>query len=68
MAEIPKAPVVRIVKDAGAERISEEAGVALVDAVEAYTNRLAEACIDLAQHADRKTIQPADVEVALKHF
>ena len=68
MTEIPKAPVTRIVKSAGAERISKEAEEKIVEAVEAYTNKLAEAVIDLAKHADRKTVQPEDVELAIKHF
>ncbi len=68
MTEIPKAPVTRIVKNAGAERISKEAEQKIVEAVEQYTNKLALAVIDLAKHADRKTIQVEDVELTLKHF
>lgn len=68
MTEIPKAPITRIVKNAGAERISKDAEEKFVEAVEAYTAKLAEAAIDLAKHADRKTVQPDDVELALKHF
>lgn len=68
MTEIPKAPVTRITKAAGAERISKNAEEKLVEAVEAYAKKLATAAIDLANHADRKTIQPEDVELALKHF
>ncbi len=68
MTEIPKAPITRIVKNAGAERISKDAEEKFVEAVEAYTAKLAEAAIDLAKHADCKTIQPDDVELALKHF
>jgi len=68
MSEIPKAPVTRIVKKAGAERISKDAEEKFVEAVEAYTEKLAAAAIDLAKHADRKTVQADDVELALKHF
>ncbi|MEE1116823.1 histone family protein [Methanosphaera sp.] len=68
MTEIPKAPVTRIVKSAGAERISKDAEEKIVEAVEAYTASLATAVIDVAKHAGRKTIQPDDVEVVLKHF
>lgn len=68
MSEIPKAPVTRIAKAAGAERISKDAEEKLVEAVEAYAKKLALAAIDLAKHADRKTVQPEDVELALKHF
>ncbi len=68
MTEIPKAPITRIVKKAGAERISKDAEEKMVEAVEAYTEKLSEAAIDLAKHADRKTIQPEDIELAVKHF
>ena len=68
MSEIPKAPITRIIKNAGAERISKEAEELLVEAVEDYTQKLGLCVIDMAKHADRKTIQPSDVEVALKHF
>ncbi len=68
MTEIPKAPITRIAKNAGAERISKDAEEELVNAVEDYAEKLSLAVIDLAKHADRKTIQPEDVELALKHF
>ncbi len=68
MTEIPKAPVVRLAKSIGAERISEEAAIALTEGVEEYAKKLAEVTKDLADHADRKTLQAVDVELALKHF
>ena len=68
MSEIPKAPITRLVKSAGAERISKEAEEKIVEAVEAYTIKLAKAVIDSAKHADRKTLQAEDVEFVLKHF
>jgi len=68
MTEIPKAPITRIVKNAGAERISKDAEEKIVEAVETYTANIAAAIIDVAKNAGRKTIQPDDVEVVLKHF
>lgn len=68
MTEIPKAPVTRIVKSAGAERISKDAEEKIVEAVEAYTTVLAKKVIDIAKHAGRKTIQPEDVELATKKY
>ena len=68
MQEIQKPLLPGIVKNAGAERISKDAEEKIVEAVEAYADKLASAVIDLAKHADRKTIQAEDVELALKHF
>ncbi len=68
MSEIPKAPITRLVKSAGAERISKEAEEKIVEAVEAYTIKLAKAVTDSADHAGRKTLQAEDVDFVLKHF
>ena len=45
MSEIPVAPVVRILKAAGAERISDDAKKAFADAVEASAEVLAKKAI-----------------------
>ncbi len=68
MTELPKAPITRICKNCGAERISKDAEALLTKAVEDYTKKLSEAIIDVSKHAGRKTIQPDDIEIVLKHF
>ena len=68
MSEIPKAPLTRICKENGTERISKEAEEKIVEAVEHYTSILAEKVVDLANHAGRKTIQPEDVTLATKEY
>lgn len=50
MSEIPVAPVVCILKDACAERISDDAKKAFADAVEAFTEELAKKLIKAAEH------------------
>ena len=57
MSEIPVAPVVRILKAAGAERISDDAKKAFADAVEASAEVLAKKAIKAAAHAGRKDIK-----------
>ena len=62
MSEIPVAPVVRILKDAGAERISDDAKKAFADAVEAAAEELAKKVIKAAEHAGRKTVTVDDIK------
>ncbi len=66
MAQIPLAPFERILKNAGAERISEDALKAMREAVEDYAEALAEASVALAKHAKRKTVKQEDIKLAAK--
>jgi len=55
MAEIPTAPVTRLIRNAGAERVSEDASQALVEVLEEYGEKVASKSVSLAKHAGRKT-------------
>jgi len=61
---IPIAPLYRILRKAGATRVSEEAKKAFVETIVEVAEKVAERAVDLAKHAGRKTIQEDDVKLA----
>ncbi|MEA3488406.1 MAG: histone family protein [Euryarchaeota archaeon] len=65
MAQLPIAPVTRLVRNAGAERVSEEASAALVEILEAEGEKIAKKAVSLAEHAKRKTVKKEDIERAM---
>ncbi|MBP7119994.1 MAG: histone family protein [Methanolinea sp.] len=66
MAELPIAAVARIAKKNGAERVGQDAAVALVGKAEDYIACLVKEANKFAIHAGRKTVKEEDVELAAK--
>jgi len=66
MAELPIAPITRLVRKAGAERVSEEASVALVEILEEKAEEIAKKAVGLAKHAGRKTVKKEDIIEAVE--
>ena len=63
---IPLAAMEKIMKLAGAERVSDKAKEALKAAIEDIANDISQRAIKLAHHAGRKTIKDGDVKLAAK--
>ena len=65
MADIPKAPLRRIFKEAGAERVSDEAIIILQDFLINEAEVIAKNSVQLSKFNNRKTVQPKDIDAVL---
>ena len=64
--ELSIAPMHRICKKAGAERVSESAAKELAKSLEDVGIRIAREAIDYAMHAGRKTVKSEDIDIAAR--
>jgi histone H3/H4 len=64
--DLAVAPMHRLCKKAGADRVSEAAAKELAKALEDIGVKIAKEALDFAMHAGRKTIKSEDIEIAAK--
>jgi histone H3/H4 len=63
---LPVAPVSRLIREAGAKRVSEGARDALAEILESYGLEVAKEAAGWAAHAKRKTVKAEDIREAVK--
>ena len=63
---IPIAPLYRVLRRAGATRVSEEAKKEFVNVIVTIAEKIAARAVELAKHAGRKTVQEEDIKLAKK--
>ena len=63
---LPLAAMEKILKQAGAERVSDKAKVALKTVIEESAEEIAAQAVKLAIHAGRKTVKAGDIKLAVK--
>jgi len=64
--DLAVAPMHRICKKAGAERVSEAAAEELAKVLDEVGVKIAKEAIDYALHAGRKTVKAEDIEIAAR--
>lgn len=66
MADLPIAPVKRIIKSTGNVRVSDDAASLLASHLKEQGSIVAENATAMAKHAGRKTVTASDVKLAIK--
>jgi histone H3/H4 len=64
--ELAVAPMHRLCKKAGADRVSESAARELAKVLDEIGVKIAKEAMDYAMHAGRKTVKSEDIEIAAR--
>ena len=61
---IPKATAARMLMNAGAKRVSQDATDAFAEVIERISQDIGRVSNDIAKHSGRKTVQEGDIKLA----
>jgi DNA-binding protein len=64
MSDLPLSPIERLIKKAGADRVSGDASEELASLMEEYALRISREAVKLTTHAGRKTVKGKDIKIA----
>ena len=64
--DLQLAPMHRIIKKAGADRVSDEAAKELHGVLEDVGVKIAREALDFTKHAHRKTVKAEDIQIAVR--
>lgn len=67
-SELGLSAMYRILKKAGAQRVSDESADELRRTVEELADNIAKSAVEMTLHAGRKTVKAEDVKLASKPF
>ncbi|MFN3909610.1 MAG: histone family protein [Candidatus Anstonellaceae archaeon] len=65
---LPKAPVEKLIRSAGAERVSDGASLELLNILEKISQEISQQAKTYAAHAGRKTILAEDIRLAFENL
>lgn len=63
---LPLAAMEKVLKNSGAERVSDKAKAALKEVIEDISEEIAQNAVRYALHAGRKTVKARDIKLAAK--
>jgi len=65
LSEIARHTISRVMKNFGAERVSETAADEMAGLTESYIRRITETASKIAKHSGRVTVKKKDIELAV---